>query len=66
MTSWHCSVRGLIRPSILRECQAGIAMLAVDMPSNTGYAQIARWPATAGLYSLVVPTLVHAFGVSSR
>jgi len=33
---------------------------------NIGYAQIAGLPATAGLYALVVPTIVYALVVSSR
>ncbi|WDH80336.1 SulP family inorganic anion transporter [Microbacterium esteraromaticum] len=45
---------------------AGVTLLAIAIPLNIGYAQIAGLPATAGLYALVVPTIVYALVVSSR
>jgi len=50
----------------VREFSAGITLLAIAVPLNIGYAQIAGLPATAGLYALVVPTIVYALVVSSR
>ena len=49
-----------------REVLAGITLLAIAVPLNIGYAQIAGLPATAGLYSMIVPSIVYALVVSSR
>lgn len=57
---------GLTRRNLLRELLAGVTLLAIAIPLNIGYAQIAGLPATAGLYALVVPTIVYALVVSSR
>lgn len=57
---------GLRRGNLLRELTAGVTLLAIAIPLNIGYAQIAGLPATAGLYALVVPTIVYALAVSSR
>lgn len=48
------------------ELLAGITLIAISVPLNIGYAQIAGLPATAGLYALVVPTLIWAFTTTSR
>nr|WP_205835283.1 SulP family inorganic anion transporter [Microbacterium sp. CFH 90308] len=45
---------------------AGVTLVAIAIPLNIGYAQIAGLPPTAGLYALVVPTIVYALVVSSR
>nr|WP_301549522.1 SulP family inorganic anion transporter [Microbacterium invictum] len=45
---------------------AGVTLLAIAIPLNIGYAQIAGLPATAGLYALIVPTVIYALVVSSR
>jgi high affinity sulfate transporter 1 len=57
---------GLTRRNLVTELLAGVTLLAIAIPLNIGYAQIAGLPATAGLYALVVPTLVYALVVSSR
>jgi high affinity sulfate transporter 1 len=57
---------GLTRRNLLRELLAGVTLLAIAIPLNIGYAQIAGLPATAGLYALVLPTVVYAVVVSSR
>jgi sulfate permease, SulP family len=57
---------GLTRRNLVRELTAGITLLAISVPLNIGYAQIAGLPATAGLYALVLPTIVYALTVSSR
>ncbi|ARJ03880.1 sodium-independent anion transporter [Cnuibacter physcomitrellae] len=49
-----------------REILAGVTLLAIAVPLNIGYAQIAGLPPTAGLYALVVPAVVYALVVSSR
>lgn len=57
---------GLTRQNVVRESVAGVTLLAIAIPLNIGYAQIAGLPATAGLYALVVPTVIYALVVSSR
>ena len=57
---------GLTRSNLVRELTAGVTLLAIAIPLNIGYAQIAGLPATAGLYALIVPTVVYALLVSSR
>lgn len=50
----------------MQELLAGVTLLAIAVPLNIGYAQIAGMPATAGLYALILPTVVYALTVSSR
>ena len=57
---------GLTRRNLARELIAGVTLLAIAIPLNIGYAQIAGLPPTAGLYALVVPSVVYALTVSSR
>ncbi|WP_431279280.1 SulP family inorganic anion transporter [Leifsonia poae] len=57
---------GLNRHNVGREVLAGVTLLAIAVPLNIGYAQIAGLPATAGLYALVVPAVLYALTVSSR
>ncbi len=57
---------GLTGKNAVREVLAGVTLLAIAIPLNIGYAQIAGLPATAGLYSLVVPAVFYALTVSSR
>ena len=57
---------GLSRKNIARELTAGVTLLAIAIPLNIGYAQIAGLPPTAGLYALIVPTVIYALVVSSR
>jgi sulfate permease, SulP family len=57
---------GLTRKNVVREAVAGVTLLAIAIPLNIGYAQIAGLPPTAGLYALVVPTIIYALVVSSR
>ena len=57
---------GLTPKNAFREAVAGVTLLAIAVPLNIGYAQIAGLPPTAGLYALVVPTVVYALVVSSR
>ncbi|MFF1877007.1 SulP family inorganic anion transporter [Leifsonia sp. NPDC058230] len=57
---------GLNRRNASREVLAGVTLLAIAVPLNIGYAQIAGLPATAGLYALVVPSILYALTVSSR
>ena len=45
---------------------ATVTLLAIAIPLNIGYAQIAGLPPTAGLYALIVPTIVYVLVVSSR
>jgi SulP family sulfate permease len=57
---------GLTARTALRESTAGVTLLALAVPLNIGYAQIAGLPATAGLYALILPSVVYALLVSSR
>jgi len=57
---------GLTRRNVGSELLAGITLIAIAVPLNIGYAQIAGLPATAGLYALILPTIVYALAVSSR
>jgi high affinity sulfate transporter 1 len=57
---------GLTRRNAAREVLAGVTLLAIAVPLNIGYAQIAGLPPTAGLYALVVPSILYALTVSSR
>ena len=51
----HKPLVGLTRDNVVREATAGITLLAIAIPLNIGYAQIAGLPPTAGLYALVLP-----------
>ncbi len=57
---------GLNRRNVGRELLAGLTLLAIAIPLNIGYAQIAGLPPAAGLYALVLPTVVWALLASSR
>lgn len=57
---------GLSRRNVVTELLAGVTLLAIAIPLNIGYAQIAGLPPTAGLYALIVPTILYALVVSSR
>ena len=57
---------GVTRQNLVRELTAGVTLLAIAIPLNIGYAQIAGLPATAGLYALVIPTILYVLVVSSR
>ncbi len=57
---------GVTRDNIGNEVLAGITLLAIALPLNIGYAQIAGLPPTAGLYALVLPSVVFALMASSR
>ncbi|WP_022888973.1 SulP family inorganic anion transporter [Agromyces italicus] len=57
---------GLTGKNLVRELTAGVTLIAIAIPLNIGYAQIAGLPATAGLYALIVPTVFYALTVSSR
>jgi sulfate permease, SulP family len=57
---------GLVPRALGRELVAGVTLLAIAVPLNIGYAQIAGLPPTAGLYALIVPTIVYVLVTSSR
>lgn len=57
---------GLTTKNLASELTAGVTLLAIAIPLNIGYAQIAGLPPTAGLYALIVPTIIYALVVSSR
>lgn len=57
---------GLTRRNAGTEVLAGVTLLAIALPLNIGYAQIAGLPPTAGLYALVLPSVAFALLASSR
>lgn len=57
---------GLTRTNLGRELTAGVTLVAISVPLNIGYAQIAGLPPQAGLYALVLPSLLFALTASSR
>lgn len=57
---------GLTVRTLPRELLAGVTLLAISVPVNLGYAQIAGLPPATGLYALIVPAVVYALIVSSR
>ena len=57
---------GLSRWNVGTEVLAGITLLAIALPLNIGYAQIAGLPPSAGLYALVLPSVMFALLASSR
>jgi SulP family sulfate permease len=57
---------GVTRHTIGAEALAGVTLLAIAVPLNIGYAQIAGLPPTAGLYALIVPAFLFAILASSR
>lgn len=57
---------GLTPANLGRELLAGITLVAIAVPLNIGYANIAGLPAVNGLYALIVPAILYAFIVSSR
>lgn len=59
-------LRGLTRRNWGSEVLAGVTLVAIAVPLNIGYAQVAGLPATAGLYALVIPLALFALFASSR
>ncbi len=59
-------IPGLTIRNLGTEVLAGITLLAIALPLNIGYAQIAGLPPTAGLYALVLPSILFALLASSR
>ncbi|EGD53647.1 SulP family inorganic anion transporter [Gordonia neofelifaecis] len=57
---------GFSKRNLPRELLAGITLMTIAVPLNIGYAQIAGLPPSAGLYALIIPTVVYALVVSSR
>ena len=62
----HALLPGLTRHNLGTEVLAGITLLAIALPLNIGYAQIAGLPPAAGLYALVLPSVAFALLASSR
>lgn len=62
----YAIIPGLNRHNVGTEVLAGITLLAIALPLNIGYAQIAGLPPSAGLYALVLPSVAFALLASSR
>jgi hypothetical protein len=56
----HALFPGLNLRNVGTEVLAGITLLAIALPLNIGYAQIAGLPPSAGLYALVLPSAAFA------
>ena len=57
---------GLSRHNLVTELVARVTLLAIAVPLNIGYAQIAGMPPTVGLYASIVPGVVFALVASTR
>ncbi len=57
---------GLTAKNLGTELLAGVTLIAIAVPLNIGYAQIAGLPPTAGLYALIVPAVIWAILTSTR
>ncbi|MBG6085518.1 SulP family inorganic anion transporter [Zhihengliuella flava] len=57
---------GLTKKNAPREIAAGVTLLAIAVPLNIGYSQIAGLDPSAGLYALVIPTIIYVLTVGSR
>lgn len=57
---------GLTPRNLMRETLGGVTLLAIAVPLNIGYSQIAGLPPSAGLYALILPAVVYALMASSR
>jgi high affinity sulfate transporter 1 len=57
---------GITRKNWWLEGLSGITLLAIAVPLNIGYAQIAGLPPTAGLYALIAPGILFALFASTR
>ena len=60
------TLEGLTVRRLGTEALAGLTLLAIAVPLNIGYAQIAGLPPTAGLYAMIVPAILYAFFASTR
>ena len=54
-TTSRALLPGLTGRTVVRKFLAGVTLLAIAVPLNIGYAQIAGLPPTAGLCALVLP-----------
>lgn len=54
--------RGWLRADVL----AGITLAAVAIPESMGYSTIAHVPVVAGIYTIILPTIVFAVLGASR
>ena len=51
---------------LAREIGTGVALAALIIPLNIGYAQVAGLPPTTGLYAAIIPLVAFALFTSSR
>ncbi|MDG2618069.1 SulP family inorganic anion transporter [Thermoleptolyngbya sichuanensis XZ-Cy5] len=59
-------LRGVKQADLPTEILAGVTLAALMVPLNIGYAQVAGLPATAGLYSAILPMVAFAIFCTSR
>lgn len=54
------------RSTLRRDLVSGLTVAALALPSGIAYAELAGVPPVAGLYALLLPTIIYAFLGSSR
>jgi len=59
-------LRGVKQSDLPAEILAGVTLVALIIPLNIGYAQVAGLPATVGLYSAILPLIVYVIFCTSR
>lgn len=60
------ALRGYRLPWLRADVAAGVTLAAVAIPESMGYSSIAHVPLVAGLYTIILPTVVFALIGSSR
>ena len=59
-------LRGVKQSDLPAEILAGVTLVALMIPLNIGYAQVAGLPATVGLYSAILPMIAYVMFCTSR
>lgn len=59
-------LRGVKQSDLPAEILAGVTLVALIIPLNIGYAQVAGLPATVGLYSAILPLIAYVIFCTSR
>ncbi|MGA9379916.1 MAG: SulP family inorganic anion transporter, partial [Phormidium sp.] len=59
-------LRGVKQSDLPGEILAGVTLVALIIPLNIGYAQVAGLPATVGLYSAILPLIAYVIFCTSR
>ncbi|NTU81297.1 MAG: hypothetical protein HGA45_18275 [Chloroflexales bacterium] len=60
------AVRGVPAAHLPREILAGVALAALTIPLNIGYAQVAGLPPIVGIYAAILPAILFALFADTR